>query len=204
MRDNVWLRWRMKGQSKGATIKKDRPALTGFDRPYLLWSRYLLYFAELARRQRPGHVLKRTPASGEHISRMQAVFVESGPYTYVIIAIANRRTVRMSLCLHRVTPPSPHPPPRRISDIKEPLPAIPSHRSTALHLTTAPPIPLGNITFTCDVLLQTDSGRPPRHHPHQRCPGARPVDRIAMLRNFHPAPPSPAQTVEQQGQLSAR
>lgn len=57
------------------------------------------------------------------------------------------------------------------------------------------PLHLENITFTCDVLLQTDAGREPRHQHHYRRPGSRPVDRIAMLCYHHPAPPAPAPPV---------
>jgi hypothetical protein len=66
------------------------------------------------------------------------------------------------------------------------------------------PLHLENITFTCDVLFQTDAGREPRHQHHHRHPGARPVDRIAMLRYHHSAPPAPAPPVQQQGQLPTR
>jgi len=66
------------------------------------------------------------------------------------------------------------------------------------------PLHLENITFTRDVLFQTDAGREPRHQHHHRRPGSRPVDRIAMLRYHHPAPPAPAPPVQQQGQLPTR
>jgi hypothetical protein len=100
--------------------------------------------------------------------------------------------------LYRVTATAPPPSParrRRKSAIK----AAPCHLTTPQphhRSSLATPLHSENIPFICDVLLQTDAGRKPRHQHHHRCPGSGPVDRSAMLRyHYHPATPASAPPV---------
>jgi hypothetical protein len=117
----------------------------------------------------------------------------SGSVDQLIRCTSRSRRVR----LYRVTATAPPSPARRRR--KPAIKAAPCHLITPQphhRSSLATPLHSENIPFICDVLLQTDAGRKPRHKHHHRCPGSGPVDRSAMLRYYHhPATPAPAPPV---------